>query len=330
MPPSTRIPPLLQPYTKFPSSDSIFLLTSVLGASANWLIIRFLCEAWQKNEGEEEGFNVVLVSWMRDWEFWKGEGRKAGGLDMQRLASEKRLAFVDGLSGMFLASENGGGEGPGTSKGTEGGIAGMQTFPVRKPTPGRIPARTTAQPSAPVSSQPKPTSTGLFTLSSPSLPTLESTVRSAIDHLSSSPKRQTVLILDSLDTLLATSPELAPSTLLATVLTLHTMTTHVLLHLSADDALLSTSIPAQPLEVNGHNLLVKAAHMSRRVLSCRVLDTGVARDVSGVLRVTGGGDGGGMMEMLKFEENRIKNAEMLYLVKGDGSVKVFERGAGEG
>ena len=97
MPPS-RIPPLLQPYTRLPTKDSLILLTSVLGASTNWLVIRFLCGALSSahatkdggdgvgrlsdefsgaREGEGESA-VVLVSWMRDWEFWRTEGRKAG------------------------------------------------------------------------------------------------------------------------------------------------------------------------------------------------------------------------------------------------------------
>ena len=96
MPPS-RIPPLLQPYTRLPTKDSLTLLTGVLGASTNWLVIRFLCGALSsahatKDDGDgvgrlgdefsgasEEGESaVVLVSWMRDWEFWRAEGRKAG------------------------------------------------------------------------------------------------------------------------------------------------------------------------------------------------------------------------------------------------------------
>ncbi|OCL03510.1 hypothetical protein AOQ84DRAFT_227285, partial [Glonium stellatum] len=121
MPPS-RIPPLLQPYTRFPTKDSLTLLTSVLGASTNWLIIRFLCGAFEDARAirdggdgigglgdgssggskEEEGETaVVLVSWMRDWEFWRTEGRKAGGLDLARLAQQRRFAFVDGLTHLF-------------------------------------------------------------------------------------------------------------------------------------------------------------------------------------------------------------------------------------
>ena len=74
--------------------------------------------------------------------------------------------------------------------------------------------------------------------------------------------------------------------------------------------------------------------MSRRILSCRVLDTGVARDVSGVLRITDNGygvDGSRGLQVRKEtdkEEKSRGNRELLYFVRGDGSVKVFERGAG--
>ena len=74
---SSRIPPLLQPYTKLPRNDSLLLVTSTLGASANWLLIRFLCDALSsspKNSPDgggadfaDEGHNVVLVSWLSLW-----------------------------------------------------------------------------------------------------------------------------------------------------------------------------------------------------------------------------------------------------------------------
>lgn len=74
------------------------------------------------------------------------------------------------------------------------------------------------------------------------------------------------------------------------------------------------------------------AHMSTRVIGTRVLDTGVARDVSGVVRVTEQRCGWmglgleGEEEGGRAEEG--KGKEFLYQVKGDGGVKVFERGAG--
>ena len=48
------------------------------------------------------------------------------------------------------------------------------------------------------------------------------------------------------------------------------------------------------------------------VMALRLLDTGTARDVSGVVRVTGMQD--------------VDAAEYLYYVAGDGGVRVFERG----
>lgn len=72
--------------------------------------------------------------------------------------------------------------------------------------------------------------------------------------------------------------------------------------------------------------------MSTRILGTRVLDTGVARDVSGVVRVTE--QRIGWIDLGLEDEERTrdgdggKGKEFLYQVRGDGSVKVFERGAG--
>jgi elongator complex protein 6 len=157
------------------------------------------------------------------------------------------------------------------------------------------------------------------------------TIESAIRHVkSSNPQRRTLLVLDTPSFLLASNPTLNPSVLSSTILRLHALTSHVLVHLPADDALISLSVPPQPLEVHAHNLLVKVAHMSRRILSCRVLDTGFAKDVSGVLRITENSTSGNLDLKLRSgaapEEQ--EGTELLYLVKGDGSVKMFERGTG--
>jgi elongator complex protein 6 len=63
--------------------------------------------------------------------------------------------------------------------------------------------------------------------------------------------------------------------------------------------------------------------MADLVISLRGLDTGSARDVSGVLRISRMGDVGGDGEVKGGEE---EGRELLYYVGGDGSVKVFERG----
>jgi elongator complex protein 6 len=58
----------------------------------------------------------------------------------------------------------------------------------------------------------------------------------------------------------------------------------------------------------------------------RALDTGKARDVSGVIRVCRGGawDVEEVDEGVGKEER--KELEALYFVQGDGGVRVFERG----
>ena len=58
-------------------------------------------------------------------------------------------------------------------------------------------------------------------------------------------------------------------------------------------------------------------------MSVRELDTGSARDVSGVLRVT---KGGGWEEGGKGEVETVEERDVLYFVANDGGVKVFERG----
>ena len=76
-----------------------------------------------------------------------------------------------------------------------------------------------------------------------------------------------------------------------------------------------------PLDVEHAAFVTGLVHQAYLVMSLRLLSTGAAKDVSGVLRVSRGGSvdeiGGGQVE----------EREVLYLVSGDGSVKVFERGA---
>lgn len=68
----------------------------------------------------------------------------------------------------------------------------------------------------------------------------------------------------------------------------------------------------------GHAAFVTGlAHLARFTIGLRLLDTGAARDVSGVLRVTRGADEG---------EGEVEEMEVLYFVGGDGGVRVFGRG----
>lgn len=81
---STRLPPLLEPYLSLPPEASLLLLTNVLGATSNWLLLRFLYstlhhtakeEAENTSSGNGET-KVVFVSFMRDLAFWREGGRR--------------------------------------------------------------------------------------------------------------------------------------------------------------------------------------------------------------------------------------------------------------
>jgi elongator complex protein 6 len=106
--PSTKTtsPPLLTPYLHLPPELSLTLLTSTLGCTVTWLATRFIAtalsptatseEGGEEEEPEEEGGDdtgspttrdgpairdessvaVLVVSWMRDEAFWRGEVRR--------------------------------------------------------------------------------------------------------------------------------------------------------------------------------------------------------------------------------------------------------------
>ncbi|KAF2857015.1 hypothetical protein T440DRAFT_550303 [Plenodomus tracheiphilus IPT5] len=345
MPSSTFTPPLLESCIHLPRDDALLLITSTLGASANWLLVRYLSDALSTSNATyggdgAEGHNVVLVSWMREYDFWKHEARKGAGLDLDRARREARFAFVDGLSGVILDEAREGPTGSTDSKPPATGLGGNYMSSAREPSTapargppggGTVAARGTRTAAASTRTPVQQTLTSL------DLRHLESTIIAAITQLTStSPppptQRKTLLMLDNPDLFLAMNPAITPSALTALVLTLHTLPTisHILTHVQADTPLLSLSTPAQPLQLEHHNLLVKLAHMSSRVVGLRVLDTGVARDVSGVLRVTEHKTGWlnlGFNGGVEGEEETVKGREFLYQVKGDGSVKVFERGA---
>jgi elongator complex protein 6 len=76
-----------------------------------------------------------------------------------------------------------------------------------------------------------------------------------------------------------------------------------------------------PLERNHVAFATSMAHQARAVISLRLLSTGVAKDVSGVLRITKG------PEVDDDDGQTADEKELLFYIGGDGNVKVFERGA---
>ena len=72
-----------------------------------------------------------------------------------------------------------------------------------------------------------------------------------------------------------------------------------------------------PLEVNHSALVMSFVHQATAVCAVRGLETGAARDISGILRIgRGAGEG----------SEKVEEMEVLYFVEADGGVRVFERG----
>lgn len=109
---TTRIPPLLEPYLALPPETSLIVLTSVLGASTNWLVLRYLhsflnSKPGPSTPGEEPATNgnevsVLLVSFLRDYAFWR-DGAARVGVDLDAAGRKGRLVFVDGLTQLFAS-----------------------------------------------------------------------------------------------------------------------------------------------------------------------------------------------------------------------------------
>lgn len=218
---------------------------------------------------------------------------KCQGLDLDKLALKKRFAFVDGLSGLFLHR----------------------------------------QPSATVR-------TGWEKiLVQPGLENVAKEIQDSIEALQSSqvPGRL-LLVIDQLDFLLAARGDEVGAVKLEEMLMglrevcysytrendrtlISSQNVHAtVMTLSADQPLVSSQQTV--LESNHASLLLSTAHQADFTMSLRLLDTGAAKDVSGVLRITAW-DG---IEPDSDTQRRIEERELLYFVGGDGGVNVFERG----
>lgn len=91
--------------------------------------------------------------------------------------------------------------------------------------------------------------------------------------------------------------------------------------LSADGPLVSSQ--QTPLESNHAAALLGVAHAADFIMSLRLLDSGTARDVSGVVRITAGNEESIIDQRVG---GKMEEKELLYFIGGDGGVKVFERG----
>jgi elongator complex protein 6 len=79
---------------------------------------------------------------------------------------------------------------------------------------------------------------------------------------------------------------------------------------------------ATPIEREHAKFVMSTAYQSLWVYQLRALDTGSARDVTGVLRVSRGGAD----QEVAGPRSRLEDAEWLYQVKGNGSIRMWSRG----
>ncbi|AEO65021.1 uncharacterized protein THITE_2111529 [Thermothielavioides terrestris NRRL 8126] len=347
---TSRIPHLLEPYLALPDEASLIVLTGVLGASTNWLVLRHLYALLKQAgtakppqpgvtvtgaspaaaAGQEEEAAVLLVSFLRDLAFWR-DGLARLGVDLEAAARRGRFAYVDGLGGglggggsLKSGEATGGGGGGGGGGSTQAirphhqsqsqhqsrqqqqqqqqqraGVAGWKRVPASL-APGDI-ARVVLEGVAQLKKGGS-AGTGLGDREGR--------------------ERKVVLVIDGLDFVLAASPPPSsaggePSGIATAVwemlMDLRENTHAAIVTVAADDPLIKEQQTS--LEKQHAWFALSLVHEADAVLSLRLLDTGVAKDVSGVIRITHGG--GRLLA---------RDQEYLYHVGGDGGVKVFERG----
>ncbi|KAM3533181.1 hypothetical protein MY4038_003504 [Beauveria bassiana] len=280
---SSRIPPRLEAYVASGplarDEGSLTVVTAVQGASANWLVLRYLYALLAGGSGgggrggrgvEERGAVGVVL-----------------GMDLNALCKNGRFAFVDGLTGLCAPAV------PGSNGIIVGGVATTTTTAT---------ATTT-------------------TTTTDSDNVVKACVDTAAARLTAGSR--TVLLVDGLDAYVATGSGSGAAGAASLIMSLRENVYSTLVTLAADEPLVHMQAAAQAtrLEREQAALVLGQAHAADQIVSLRRLDTGAAADVSGVLRVVvgpaaaasyGDGDGG---------------EELLYHVAGDGSVRVFERGA---
>ena len=137
---ASRIPPLLDACLALPPETSQIVLSGVLGASTNWLVQRYLYAFLGRAasapdadaDADDENPHVLLVSFLRDFAFWK-EGAARLGLDLEAAGRTGRFAFVDGLGGLFVAPPPPPGTTAGRDTGGRAGVRGLALQPGRQP-----------------------------------------------------------------------------------------------------------------------------------------------------------------------------------------------------
>ncbi|OTB07295.1 hypothetical protein M426DRAFT_317980 [Hypoxylon sp. CI-4A] len=284
---ATRIPPLLDPYLGPPPETSLVLLSGVLGSTTNWLVLRYLysllsasSDSVAKDDLDSPNKDDTSVVLISFLRDSAFWRDGAGKLGIDLDLMAKKGRFI------FV-------------DGLTGLFHAASRSHTPRPSPGNL-SRTKV-------------------LATPTLQHLRKELQDAIAQIQHSvPEQKTILIVDQLDLFLATSEdEISSQGLRETLLDTREKVHSTIVTVSADEPLMAPQ--ATFLEKEHAAFVTSLAHDAHLVLSLRMLDTGTARDVSGVLRVTQGGE-------LDALDKLVEERELLYFVAGDGGVRVFERG----
>ncbi|KAI0431782.1 hypothetical protein F5Y09DRAFT_354594 [Xylaria sp. FL1042] len=289
---ASRIPPLLEPYLHLPHETSLILLSGVLGSSTNWLVHRYLYSLLASHPP-----STFSSSHRQDEPF---EETGAEPQQQQQHTSVVFLSFLrdyafwrDSCKRLGLDLD------VASKKGSFVFVDGLTAL-FTPPSPGHRSGRERV-------------------LEAATTEHLRRALEDAVAHAQTSrPGTQAVLVIDQLDVLLAAAGDvMSGQDLRSTILDLREKVHSCIFTISADEPLIVAQ--GTPLEKEHASLALSLAHDAHLIMSLRILETGTAKDVSGVLRVTPGGDG-------EIEGTPVEDRELLYFIGGDSSVRVFERG----
>ncbi|KAI1181573.1 hypothetical protein F5B17DRAFT_436631 [Nemania serpens] len=290
-----RTPPLLEPYVCLPHETSLILLTGVLGSSTNWLVLRYLYSLLA-TQPSSRSYSSSRYD----------ESAESTGAELQGQCSVVFVSFLrdydfwkDGSKRLGLDLD------VASKKGSFVFVDGLTGLFVSSSD------QELRQAGAQISRK--------RVITAATTDHLRRSLEEAVTHAQvSCPGTRTVLVIDQPDVLLAVAGDaMSGQGLRDTILGLRERTHACIITVSADEPLIVAQ--ATTLEKEHASLALSLAHDARLVVSLRMLETGTAKDVSGVLRVTPGGDE-------DTASTFVEDQELLYFIRGDGSVRVFERG----
>ncbi|KAF3912637.1 hypothetical protein ABW21_db0200378 [Orbilia brochopaga] len=305
-------------FALLPLESQLLLVTSVLRTSPAWVVYNLLSDTFTS------GRDVVLVSFLNEYTYFR-DGAKRHGLDLPNHLKKGDFIFIDGLSRLFLSDAGG--------HGSHSILSPIRTS--APPSRGMISARTPISPYQQVPSIPahglasstrdpiRYISLGAGAGSSIAAVKQLDVISAAVRTLPSTAARPRVII-EGLDVFMSAAG-VEVTQIEDFIYELREITSTMVVILPADAPLVHTSASSTPLEISHANLLTSLGHSADAIMSLRLLDTGVAKDISGVLRVTRGP--GNLWREANASAGLVEEKELLYH-ESDAGVKIFARGSG--